>query len=186
MSLHSQLRITLHKPVKGRKNCAITPKKILKKHRFAKNTVIFIFHFMSQQSYSVNCSFGHLQLFYYWCELSEIQRFGNTFSIKRISCCVLSAYMGVGRGEQGVAKAPYICEIFRKKVFFSFEWKKTNFTTFNTPREKFWKIPYSAHPSKKSFLRPWVHITQDLKREHAENKVLCGLSKLKLAWLSKK
>jgi len=43
--------------------------------------------------------------------------------------------MGVGRGE---GKAPLDFEIFSKKsYFFSFEWEKTNFTTFGPPIEKF-------------------------------------------------
>ena len=49
--------------------------------------------------------------------------------------------MGVGRG----ALAPLDFENCSKNSFFcSFEWEKTNFTTFGPPLEKFWINPFVA------------------------------------------
>jgi len=61
--------------------------------------------------------------------------------------------IGVGRGAGG--QDPLNLDIFRKKrLFSSFEWEKTNFTTFCSPLEKFWKNPLLP-TWKKSFKRPW-------------------------------
>jgi len=46
--------------------------------------------------------------------------------------------MGVGRG----ALPPWILKVSAKKVFFlSFEWEKSNFTTFGHPWKNLGKIP---------------------------------------------
>ena len=48
--------------------------------------------------------------------------------------------MGVGRGRAVVTLAPLDFKNFSTKgCFLSFQWEKTNFTTFGTPIEKFWK-----------------------------------------------
>jgi len=49
--------------------------------------------------------------------------------------------MGVGSGAGGFP--PMEFEFFCKKrlLFFSFDWEKTNFTTFGPTLEKFWKNP---------------------------------------------
>jgi len=49
--------------------------------------------------------------------------------------------MGVGMGGQGRLGPACILQFFLKKYcFLSFEWEKTNFTTFGPPLEKFGKI----------------------------------------------
>jgi len=56
--------------------------------------------------------------------------------------------MGVGRGA-GEAIHPWILKISANKVcFLSFEWEKSNFTTFGHPLEKFWKNPL-VDPNRK-------------------------------------
>jgi len=78
--------------------------------------------------------------------------------------------MGVGRG----ALAPLDFENCSKNSFFcSFEWEKTNFTTFGPPLEKFWINPFVA-PLEKILPRPmlvpefffliWVQILGNDKR----------------------
>jgi len=41
----------------------------------------------------------------------------------------------------------------KKGWFLSFEWEKTNFTTFGFLIENVWKNPLVPHPWKKSFQR---------------------------------
>jgi len=62
--------------------------------------------------------------------------------------------MGVGRGGAGGPRRPLDFEIYiaKKGCFLSFEWEKTNFTTF-VPLEKFWKNPL-VPPLEKSFRHP--------------------------------
>jgi len=56
--------------------------------------------------------------------------------------------MGVAMGGKGGAKAPLYFEIFSKKIcFFSFQWEKTNFTTFGPPGQILEKSP-SGTPGK--------------------------------------
>jgi len=53
---------------------------------------------------------------------------------------------------------PLDFENFSKKCcFLSFEWKKTNFTTFGSHVEDFWKNP-SVPAWKKSFRRPCIQV----------------------------
>jgi len=57
------------------------------------------------------------------------------------------------RGQRG-PWPPLYFEIFSKKgCFLSFEWEKTNFTTFGHSLDKIWKNPLVAPPWKKSFRR---------------------------------
>jgi len=59
--------------------------------------------------------------------------------------------MGVGKGGR-VPRPLLDFEIFNKKgCFLSFEWKKTNFSTFGTPRNILEKDP--SGPPGKSFRR---------------------------------
>jgi len=61
--------------------------------------------------------------------------------------------MGVGMGGLG---PPQDSKHFRKKNYFlSFEWKKTNFTTFAPPR-KILEKPTSASPPEKILPTPMV------------------------------
>jgi len=63
---------------------------------------------------------------------------------------------GRRNGGAGEPSRPLDFEIFSKKgCFFSFEWEKTNFTTFG-PLEKFWKNPVVAHPLEKVFPTPML------------------------------
>jgi len=63
--------------------------------------------------------------------------------------------MGVGRGG---ARAPWVLKISAKKgCFLSFEWEKTNFTTFAPPLEKFWKIPRCAPGKNLSDAHVHIH-----------------------------
>jgi len=53
------------------------------------------------------------------------------------TCGVGVRSMGVGRGRPGRALVPLDFEIFSKKgCFLSFEWEKSNFTTFGPPWKK--------------------------------------------------
>jgi len=63
---------------------------------------------------------------------------------------LIALSMGVGRG------APWILKISAKKCcFLSFEWEKTNFTTFGPSGKVLEKWPAGA-PLKKSFRHPWL------------------------------
>jgi len=56
--------------------------------------------------------------------------------------------MGVGRGEAGGLGPSGFWTYQQNRLFFSFEWEKTNFMNF-TPLEKFWKNPLlRAHLEK--------------------------------------
>jgi len=44
--------------------------------------------------------------------------------------------MGVGRGGKGAETTLDIHNFSKKGYFLSFEWEKTNFTTFGLPLEK--------------------------------------------------
>ena len=64
-----------------------------------------------------------------------------------------SVIMGVGRGGRGPLTTWILKSLAKKGYFLSFEWEKTNFTTFNPPWKNFWKYP-SVPPWKKSSRRP--------------------------------
>ena len=60
------------------------------------------------------------------------------------------------RKERQWAKDSLDFENISNKICFrSFEWEKTNFTTFGHPLEKIWKNPLVAHLWKKSVQRPY-------------------------------
>jgi len=64
--------------------------------------------------------------------------------------------MGIGRRGRG-AFPPGFYNFSKKSFFLSFEWVKTNFTTFGPVQERFWEnllVP----PWKKSFRRPWTQL----------------------------
>ena len=72
----------------------------------------------------------------------------------------------MSEGGQGRAKALDSENFSKNSCFLSFEWEKTNFTTFDLPLENFWKNPLVPPPLEKSFRRPCRHI-------NLRDKVLC-------------
>ena len=67
-----------------------------------------------------------------------------TFELcKKCSDSLVVLVMGVGEGGGWILKISA-----KNGCFLSFEWEKSNFTTFGPPYKKFWKTPSSPLPGK--------------------------------------
>jgi len=65
--------------------------------------------------------------------------------------------MGVGRGAAVALALPWILKFSAKEgCFLSFEWEKSNFTTFGHPLEKFRKNPLLPSPLEKILPTPMI------------------------------
>jgi len=68
---------------------------------------------------------------------------------------LMSISIGVWREGKGGPCSPGFWNFYKERCFLSFEWEKTNFTTFEPPLKKFWKHPLAPLPPlEKSFRRP--------------------------------